>query len=1111
MSDPDPIPPRRRGRRRLVRNCLRVFLALVLLFGIGVASLIGRPVSAPEWLRAQIATRVNAQLMGAEVAFGAVSVVLSRDAIPHVRLRNVAITDAGGERLALLSNVSGTLALRALLRGKVQPGTVSLSGATLRLRRSETGVLGVAIGDSPRMMDEAVGFSDLIGQMDAVLLQPDLQNLREVAADNLTIQYDDARARQNWTVDGGRLRLTRQGDELQIRGDFALLGNRGYATTLEMNYDGRIGDTAANLGITFADMPARDIALQSPALAWLGALDAPISGALRVAVEEAGSLGSLNATLQIGAGVLQPTDATRPIPFAGAHAYFTYDPVAQAMQVNEVFVDSEWGTARAEGKAFLVGMDQGLPQELWAQIKVSELRANPAALYAAPVVFEGATMDLKLALDPFALTLGEVSLSDQGQRLTLNGRVAAQPEGWALALDGRLDGLSPERLLALWPETLKEKTRNWLRDNVIAARLHNIALALRILPGEKPQAFLQFDFSGLETRFMKEMPVIEAAHGTGTLFGGRLAIRAAGGHVTAPQGGRVDITGTSFVIPDVAIRQTPAEVYLRALSTVTAALALLDHAPFRFLSKVGQPVTLADGQIEVEGRLDLRLKDKLQFEEVRFDMQGVARQVRSEVLVPGRVLAAPELRIKAQEDRLEISGAGRIGQVPATVVWRSALGPEAQGRSGLTGTVELSERFADEFNIGLPAGSLSGAGQAAIGIEFTKGAPAVFQLTSDLAGLGLQLRPLGWSLARSDTGTLAVVGRLGAPPEISNISLSGAGLFAQGAVTLRPDGQLDRARFSQLRVGDWLDAPVDLIGRGAGAPPEIHVTGGRIDLRQTALTQDGSAATEGGPLSLDLAQLQISEGIALTGFRGALDLSGGLDGSFSAQVNGGAAITGRVIPRDGRSAFRILSDDAGGVMRSAGMLKSAQGGQMDLILSPGTVKGSYDGILSVTALRLTDAPALAALLNTISVVGLLEQLSGDGIHFSEVNAKFQLTPDRVTLTQGSAVGASMGISMEGYYFLDRGEMEMQGVFSPIFVINALGEMLTRRGEGLFGFNYRLSGPARDPQVWVNPLSALAPGMLRDVFRGAPPQVEGAPPAAETFEVPGPPAQTGANR
>jgi hypothetical protein len=214
------------------------------------------------------------------------------------------------------------------------------------------------------------------------------------------------------------------------------------------------------------------------------------------------------------------------------------------------------------------------------------------------------------------------------------------------------------------------------------------------------------------------------------------------------------------------------------------------------------------------------------------------------------------------------------------------------------------------------------------------------------------------------------------------------------------------------------------------------------------------------------------------------------------------------VPQDGRSAFHIKSDNAGGVMSSAGLLKQARKGKMDLILTPAPEKGSYKGKLSIDNLRIKDAPAMAALLNAISVIGILEQLQGDGLYFSRVDADFVLQPTRVTVLSGSATGASLGISMDGYYFMESGIMDMQGVFSPLYLVNSVGGVFTRRGEGLIGFNYRLKGPAASPKVTVNPLSVLTPGMFRDLFRRKPPKVqydtgatEGETPPTPTQETP----------
>jgi len=152
--------------------------------------------------------------------------------------------------------------------------------------------------------------------------------------------------------------------------------------------------------------------------------------------------------------------------------------------------------------------------------------------------------------------------------------------------------------------------------------------------------------------------------------------------------------------------------------------------------------------------------------------------------------------------------------------------------------------------------------------------------------------------------------------------------------------------------------------------------------------------------------------------------------------------------------------------------------------------GHYDGTLRVTDTRVKDAPAIAALLNAVSLVGLLDELGGQGIKFSEVDAKFRLGPAQLVLYESSAVGPSIGLSMDGLYDVPRGILNMRGVITPVYLLNSIGSILTRKGEGVIGFSYRLTGLTDDPSVVVNPLSGLAPGMLREVFRGAPPKQDG---------------------
>jgi hypothetical protein len=262
---------------------------------------------------------------------------------------------------------------------------------------------------------------------------------------------------------------------------------------------------------------------------------------------------------------------------------------------------------------------------------------------------------------------------------------------------------------------------------------------------------------------------------------------------------------------------------------------------------------------------------------------------------------------------------------------------------------------------------------------------------------------------------------------------------------------------------------------------------------------------------LTLDRLQVTDTIALTQMKGEFDVARGMDGRFSATLNGGTGVSGRIIPKDGRNAVQLSAADAGGVLRSANIARQVQGGTLSLTLVPVGDGGAFNGRAEITDVRIKDAPTIAALVNAVSVVGLINELNGDGIYFDTVDADFRLSPDRVTLTQASATGASLGISMDGVFATDTGQMALQGVISPVYMLNGIASFLTRKGEGLLGFNYSIGGTVKNPSVSVNPLSGFVPGALRDIFRSDPPTLPVQPGEPQPNPVPPEPQKPVAQR
>ena len=1075
-------------RRRRGRWTLGVLLALVLAVLAAGWAVTGRSLSAPDWVRDMVETRLAESLPGFRVLFGDVQLRLETDGRTRIILLDVDVQTSEGAPVAVLSDVQIGLTAYDLIRRKVVLRDLGVSGAFVTLTRNRAGQLGLALGDAFALGNAAPDVPTIVAQIDRLLLDDRLSRLQSVEANGLTLRFEDARARRGWTMDGGRILLEREGDLLRLSGDLAVLGGGATATRLQLDASSTIGDTDVAFGVSLTDMPSQDIATQGPALAWLGALRAPISGALRATMRADGSLGVLNATLQIDAGVLQPNPDTPAIPFNSARSYFRFDPDRSQITFTELSVDSDLVRAVAEGRATLDGLQDARPSQMLGQVRFSELRAAPDTVFDEPLSLARTELDFRLRLDPFELDLGRVWIDDPQVPLRMKGRLAATGDAWHYALDGSVGALTPEALLRVWPVAMAPRTRNWVVDNIQGGVITEGQFALRSQDGPRPVVFLNAAFDQAQVRYARTLPVVKQGRGSLTLNANRFAVRLTEGRIEPPQGGAIRIDGSTFVIPDTGQRPADGQITLAGDGRVEALLSYLDSPPLGIMQKANRPVDLLAGQVRFDGTLNLPLRRGVRLPDMALDVRGRATQVASDGIVPNRDLTAQALDVSVTNARLEVSGQAALSGVPFEGTWTLPIPEPGQpaGDSRIDGIVTLSESAARAFGIALPDGMVSGSGPADLRVDLRRGAPPEFELTSRLRGIGLSLPPIGWSLPQGTTGNLQVAGVLDQPARIDRLVLEGPGLEARGSLRLNETGALASIDLDRVRAGGWLDAPVTLTGRGAGVPPAVRIAGGSVDLRSAPLGRGGGGGGSAGgpvPLTLALDSLQVSNDIRLTDFRADLRSGGGLTGNFTASVNGKAPITGEAVPQAGATAFRIRSDAAGKVIREAGILKTVAGGDMTLVLSPVAGQpGSYDGALDVANARLRDAPGIASLLDAISIVGLLDQLEGPGILFTEVEARFRLTPDQLYLTRSSATGPSMGISLDGTYDLGTSSLDLQGVLSPIFFLNGIGSIFTRKGEGLIGFNFNLTGPARQPNVSVNPLSALTPGMFREIFR-----------------------------
>lgn len=1083
-----PAPPARPSRRWpwAIGIIVGIVLALPL---VALAALWLRLGAGPLALPAPVATRIETRLDQAMLAnrVSIAQIELSRPSLGgglDLVFRDLRLTDPDGAPRAAFPTVIVGLAIEAMVRGRIEPLRVDLEGAGLRLARDETGRIDLDLLTDGASAD--LSLAESLARLDRMFAAPIFAKLEAVQGTGLELVMADAMTGQTLRVADARMRLEPGDAGLSLRVGGALEGSRAGRIDIALTRSAA-GEAAGatDLAMIFGDVAARDVATIGPALAWVDLLRAPISGELRGRVRDDGGFGDLTASLDIGSGLFRPSPEQAAIAFDALHAQLRYEAKRGRIVFDRFDLQAPDLSFAAQGHADLTADES----RYIGQFSLADITLIRPDILPDPLVVEGAMVDFQLTMAPvFRIDIGQAVITRQGRALSGRGHIVMPPEGLALALDLSLPHIGVQDVLALWPAALLPDIRGWLDANLTRGQLDGVHLALRRAPGGEMAHALGFGFAEARLRVLPAMPPIEAAAGYLSLTGPQLVLRLDQGRMIAPSGGAVVLDGSGMIIADTRVNGAEAQLDLAVAGGLADVLQLLEAPPLSLFSK--SPMTfdrIGTGQAQLRAAVTTRLMTQDGMGATRFEVNGHVTEYQADRLVPGHSLAADRLEIAVTPDAVRVTGAARFDGVLLDGEWHRPLGPAAEPASRLEARVMLSRAGLAGIGVDLPDWLLPGQSEATLGLDLPDGAAAQLVLRSDLSGAGLALPPLGWRQADDQAGRFEAVIQLGPEPAVTRLELALGGLELTGRVALGSDGRFDRLTADRFRLGRWLDVTGALIGRGAGRSPAIEITGGTLDLRGAPQAGGGRAVGEGGTITATLDRLQVTEGIAISPLLADLTSQGGLSGQFRGRVNGEAPVSGTLVNTAAGPAVRIRAQDGGQVLRSAGIFRSAYGGEMELILQASGLQGVYDGTLDIDNPRLRDAPVMAEMLNLVSIVGLLDQLGGDGISMGDVDARFRVTPTQVILAEGVAFGPALGLSLDGTYDLAGRQLDMQGVVSPLNVVNGLvGALFSARREGLFGFAYRLTGPSTAPQVTVNPLSILTPGVFREVFRRPPP-------------------------
>ncbi|MCB1538335.1 MAG: hypothetical protein H6865_04320 [Rhodospirillales bacterium] len=730
------------------------------------------------------------------------------------------------------------------------------------------------------------------------------------------------------------------------------------------------------------------------------------------------------------------------------------------------------------------------------------------------------------------LELNNAEITIKGITLALKGALSADA-AWD-TLQGNINASIPvlavDALPAVWPKIWESGARQWLVDRMNKGRFAHIDVGVpltvtrvvtppddidfqialqqaeaplepetgwHIMPGSIKGSF---DFTGITVDY--RAPLLPARNTTGTGIYEGLGLKL---NITTADIGGLHVNSGTLEFDDLV---TPgkghAYLHFDMKGGVGAVFQYLSKEPIAYQKKVALDASQAKGQAQVAVDIDFPTLHDMGVDDVHVKAKAKLTNLVIPGAVKGMTLAGPSFDLDATQGDFHISGKGTLDGQPATIDWQEYFTKKATTSfaSNLSASIDTDSGIRRKF-IGSLEDRIEGIIPADVTLKTANDGKGALNVSADLTDAVLNFTdPLGATKAKGQPAKLKLTGTLqnGLIQSIDTLGVNGAGMaIASGSIGFRRDANGDAtlagAKLNGLRLGRN-DCDIDASWSSAGALKAM-VSGTAFDAGGV-LGGDKTAKAKTAmdyDINLKLAHLYLADQ-SLDSVTAALK---GNTGGMLRMINltGAAAGTPVTLRYDSGGLLFDLAD-AGAGLSALGISQRVRGGTLHAEGMPGK-GGNVVGKLVLKNFSVTRAPVLAKLINLLSLPGLLNILEQDtGLKFQRAEADITLRNGAdgfaVSFKDGRTSGASLGLTFEGTVDIGAGTTDIHGTVVPMSEVNSLlsaiplvGDILTggAKGGGIFAATYAMKGPIADPNVSINPLSVLTPGILRRIlFEGA---------------------------
>jgi len=702
-----------------------------------------------------------------------------------------------------------------------------------------------------------------------------------------------------------------------------------------------------------------------------------------------------------------------------------------------------------------------------------------------------------------------------GPRISLQGIGTEMNTTPSIQLNVQIDSTSLEQLKRYWPAGVKPKTRNWIRANLFDGRIYDTEFKL-ILDGASLETIkltsiqMTAGLSGVTVNYINGMPRIRDVFGVISLTEDVVVINVGGGKIIDSLTRKgVNIESAHLRMHGLTTSNQRADFNLRIIGSLGEALRVIESEPLLYASAVGIDPFAVKGETQILLSLEFPLIPELRLDQISIAVKASLSDVDVPEVLLGQALTDGQLSLSLDKMGMNIDGTGALGGVRTGLTWRENFsGGPFRSQFALDAVIENEQRglFGLGFELFTPP-YIDGAALTQVIYTVNWDKTATLETEADLTNTKMSVPEVRWSKKQGQSAQLTASIRFleNNLKEISHFRMFAADdLDISGSAHFIEGGELERLNLTDVVIGQTklkADLHVDSLGHqtwilngsvfdARNAWNALRSDEDESEIQVRDINKGKSIKARTIEASFDEVRASRNGRITNANFYYSSDVSSIKNLQLSGLIDGQTEFSLQLSPDDEKLRFSARGEDGGSVLSVLGLYDDVVGGQLAIsgeLLHGGGIKGTA----TIEEFKLVNAPLLARILSVASLTGIVDELQGDGISFSLLSLPFEYENSRLRVSDVEMYGSSLGLTADGIYDFSDIYIDGSGTVIPAYALNSiLGNLPViggvfsggEKGGGVFAATYSVQGNVQGAEVTVNPLAALTPGFLRNIFR-----------------------------